>query len=141
MVRSMTATERAARDVLNCYAREGWVTRAAINRTIRDGLAVAEDTVRQQYRDGVGSAVYYGGKVAEEREDYDAASGEIATRLKVRRLLAAEMFAAVFAVVESEEGPRGETLTPEQAESVMSTVRDTAREMREPTATPATAVG
>ncbi|RPE39789.1 hypothetical protein EDD90_2807 [Streptomyces sp. Ag109_O5-1] len=52
------------------------------------------------------------------------------------RLLVTEIHAAAFAVVEAEEGPREDTLTPEQAELVMGTVRDTAREMREEATNP-----
>ncbi|MFJ2225624.1 hypothetical protein ACIOFY_36980 [Streptomyces anulatus] len=134
MARKMSATERAARDVLNKYVRDGLMERGQANATIRDGLHIAETTVRREYVEkGWGSALYYGGKVAAAREEFDAAEGVFARRMKGGRLLVAEMFAAVFAVVEAEEGPRedAERLTPEQAETVMATVRDTAREVRE----------
>ncbi|MFB8023580.1 hypothetical protein ACFC36_33960 [Streptomyces rubiginosohelvolus] len=131
MARKMSATERAARDVMNKYVRDGLMDRGTVNRVIRDGLHVAETTVRREYVErGWGSALYYGGKVAAAREEFDAAEGMVARRIKGGRLLGAEMYAAVFAVVEAEEGPRdgAERLTPEQAEMVMATVRDTARE-------------
>ncbi|WP_228184003.1 hypothetical protein [Streptomyces anulatus] len=134
MARKMSATERAARDVLNKYVRDGLMERSQANATIRNGLHIAETTVRREYAEkGWGSALYYGQKVAAARADFDAAKGMVARRMKGGRLLAAEMYAAVFAVVEAEEGPRegAERLTPEQAEMVMGTVRDTAREVRE----------
>ncbi|MGW8387183.1 hypothetical protein ACWGMW_29840 [Streptomyces albidoflavus] len=133
MARKMSPTERAVRDVLNKYVRDGHISRAEANDTIRGGLYVAEGAVRAQYRDGGGSALYYGGKVAEAREDYEAARGELPRRMMRGRLLAAEMFAAVFAAVQAEEGPREgeELLTPEQAEAVMATARGAAREVPE----------
>ncbi|MFD4795069.1 hypothetical protein [Streptomyces anulatus] len=134
MARKMSATERAARDVLNKYVRDGLMERGQANATIRNGLHIAETTVRREYvENGWGSALYYGQKVAAARADFDAAKGMVASRMKGGRLLVAEMFAAVFAVVEAEEGSRegAERLTPEQAEAVMGTVRDTAREVRE----------
>ncbi|MFI7415281.1 hypothetical protein ACIBU0_42275 [Streptomyces sp. NPDC049627] len=140
MARKMSATERAARDVVNKYVRDGLMERGQANRAIRDGLHIAETTVRREYvENGWGSALYYGQKVAAAREEFDAARpGSVAQRVKGTRLLAAEIFAAVFAVVEAEEGPRegAERLTPAQAEEVMATVRDTAREMREEAANP-----
>ncbi|WP_328427875.1 hypothetical protein [Streptomyces sp. NBC_00443] len=132
MARKMSDTERAARDVVNKYVRDGLMERSQANAAIRDGLRIAETTVRKHYREGFGSALYYGGKVAAAREEFDAAKGMIARRMKGARLLATEIYAAVFAVVEAEEGPRdGDQLTPEQAADVMATVRDTAREVRE----------
>lgn len=135
MARKMSATERAARDVVNKYVRDGLMEREQANRAIRDGLHIAETTVRTEYvKRGWGSALYYGGKVAAAREEFDAARpGSFAQRMKGTRLLATEIYAAVFAVVEAEEGPREgtERLTPGQAEEVMATVRDTAREVRE----------
>ncbi|MET8732249.1 hypothetical protein ABZV81_34515 [Streptomyces parvus] len=139
MARKMSATERAVRDVLNKYVREGLFDRGQVNRSIRDGLPIAETTVRREYvENGWGSALYYGGKVAAAREEFDAAEGVFARRMKAGRLMAAETFAAVFAVVEAEEGPRegAERLTPKQAETVMAAVRDTAREVRETAADP-----
>ncbi|MEU2969004.1 hypothetical protein ABZ687_29005 [Streptomyces ardesiacus] len=140
MARKMSATERAARDVVNKYVRDGLMERGQANRAIRDGLHVAETTVRREYvENGWGSALYYGQKVAAAREEFDAARpGSVGQRVKGARLLVAEIFAAVFAVVEAEEGPRedAERLTPGRAEEVMATVRDTAREMREDAANP-----
>ncbi|WP_333745798.1 hypothetical protein [Streptomyces sp. IBSBF 2950] len=132
MARKMSATERAARDVVNKYVREGLMDRSQANAAIRDGLHIAETTVRTHYREGFGSALYYGGKVAAAREEFDGAKGMVARRMKGARLLATEIYAAVFSVVEAEEGPRedAEQLTPAQAEEVMATVRDTAREVR-----------
>ncbi|GAA2439258.1 hypothetical protein [Streptomyces glaucus] len=139
MARKMSATERAARDVVNKYVRDGLMERGQANAAIRDGLHIAETTVRREYvENGWGSALYYGQKVAAAREEFDAATGMIDRRMKAGRLLAAEIFAAVFAVVEAEEGPRkdSERLTPDQAEDVMATVRDTARDVREEAAAP-----
>ncbi|MFJ4084965.1 hypothetical protein ACIP2Z_39230 [Streptomyces iakyrus] len=140
MARKMSATERAARDVVNKYVRDGLMERGQANRAIRDGLHIAETTVRREYvENGWGSALYYGQKVAAARAEFDAARpGSVAQRVKGTRLLAAEIFAAVFAVVEAEEGPRegNVQLPPDQAEEVMATVRDTAREMREEAANP-----
>lgn len=140
MARKMSATERAARDVVNGYVRKGLMERGQANRAIRDGLHIAETTVRHEYvKHGWGSALYYGQKVAAAREEFDAARpGSVAQRVKGARLLATEIYAAVFAVVEAEEGPRegAERLTPAQAEEVMATVRNTARELREEAANP-----
>lgn len=133
MARNMSATERAARDVVNKYVREGLMKRSQANAVIRDGLHIAETSVRQNYREGFGSALYYGGKVAAAREEFDAAKGPVARSAKGARLLVTEIYAAVFSVVEAEEGPREgeEQITPAQAEEVMATVRDTARQVRE----------
>jgi hypothetical protein len=132
MARKMSSTERAARDVVNKYVRDGLMERSQANAAIRDGLHIAETTVRTHYREGFGSAFYYGGKVAAAREEFDAATGMVARRMKGARLLATEIYAAVFAVIEAEEGPRdGDRLTPDQAADVMATVRDTAREVRD----------
>lgn len=138
MARKMSATERAARDVVNRYVRDGLMKRSQANAAIRDGLHIAEMVVRKHYREGFGSALYYGGKVAAARAEFDAAKGPIARRMKGARLLAAEIYAAVFAVVEAEEGPRPDAiqLPPAQAEEVMATVRDAAREAREEAARP-----
>lgn len=140
MARKMSATERAARDVVNKYVRDGLMERGQANRAIRDGLHIAETTVRTEYvKHGWGSALYYGQKVAAAREEFDAArDGSVAKRMKGARLLVTEIYAAVFAVVEAEEGPRegSERLTPGQAEEVMAAVRGTAREMREEAANP-----
>ncbi|MFF7415651.1 hypothetical protein [Streptomyces lydicus] len=140
MARKMSATERAARDVVNKYVRDGLMERGEANRAIRDGLHLAETTVRTEYvKNRWGSALYYGQKVAAAREEFDAARpGSFAQRMKGARLLATEICAAVFAVVEAEEGPRegAERLTHGQAEEVMATVRDTAREVREEAASP-----
>ncbi|MGP4046888.1 hypothetical protein [Streptomyces sp. 2A115] len=140
MARKMSATERAARNVVNKYVREGLMERGQANRVIRDGLHIAETAVRTEYvKNGWGSALYYGQKVAAAREEFDAARpGSVAQGVKGARLLVTEIYAAVFAVVEAEEGPRegAEKLTPGQAEEVMATVRDTAREVREAAANP-----
>lgn len=133
MASTKSPAEQAARKVINAYVQEGVVSRATANRTIHYGLALVESTVRGHYRDGFGSALYYAGKVAEAREAYEAARGPVAGMLRAGRLMAAEMYAAVFAVVAAEEGPRDDTdtLTPDDAETVMRTVRDTAREVRD----------
>ncbi|MFE6639523.1 hypothetical protein ACFVFT_38585 [Streptomyces tendae] len=136
MARKMSETERAARDVVNKYVRDGLMERGQANRAIRDGLHIAEETVRKHYCEGWGSALYYGQKVAAAREEFDAATNPIARRVKGSRLLATEIYAAVFAVVEAEVLPREQTLTPGQAEEVMATVRDAAREVREEAANP-----
>ncbi|GAA5070540.1 hypothetical protein [Streptomyces similanensis] len=142
MGRHMSATERAARDVVNKYVRDGLMQRGEANRAIRNGLHIAETTVRTEYvKNGWGSALYYGQKVAAAREEFDATRpGSVARSMKGARLLATEIYAAVFAVVEAEEGRRedAEQLTPAQAEDVMATVRDTSRELREEAAKPHT---
>jgi hypothetical protein len=52
--------------------------------------------------------------------------------------VAGEISAAVFTVIEAEEGPREDSdrLTPAEAEDAMATVRGTARETREEAAAP-----
>jgi polyhydroxyalkanoate synthesis regulator phasin len=131
MARKMSTVERAARNVINAYVKNGEITRGEANKTIRDGLAVIENTVRENYRKNFGSTFYYAGKVAEAREKAEAARGPVARRMAVGRLLAAEMFAAVFAVVQQEAGGTDGDVTPNAAEEVMRITRETAREVRE----------
>lgn len=125
--REMSKTERAARDAMKPHIRDGLISQGEANKTIRDGLALVERTVRDNYSPD--QALYYAGKVAAAREEYDAATGRVARMMKRGRLMAAEMFAAVYTVVREERGDMG--LPMDRAEDVMATVRDTAREVRE----------
>lgn len=137
--RVMPPTERAARDVLNGYVRQGVLTRADVNSLIKLGLPIAENTVRQHYSPG--QTLYYAGKVAAAREDLDAASGLVATRTARHRLMTREMTLAVYKAVQADDpnvAPE-DTLDAGQAEMVMGTVRDVAREMREEAAATQTA--
>lgn len=127
MARQMTKTERAARDAMKPYVRDGFISQGEVNATIRDGLALVEQTVRENYTPG--QTFYYAGKIAEALEEYGAATGFVARRMKRGRLMAREMFAAVYTVVREERGNADITL--ELAVQVMATVRDTARQMCE----------
>jgi len=134
----MPPTERAARDVLNGYARQGVLTRADVNSLIRLGLPIAENTVRQHYSPD--QTLYYAGKVAASREDLDAASGLVATRTARHRLMTREMMLAVYKAVQADDpNATDDTLDAGQAEMVMGVVRDVAREMREEATAHATA--
>lgn len=127
MARQMPKTERAARDAMKPYVRDGFIAQGEVNKTIRDGLALVERTVRSNY--SADQTLYYAGKIAAAREEYDAASGFVARMMKRGRLMAAEMFAAVYEVVREE---RGDTDVPmDAAVETMATVRETAREVRE----------
>jgi hypothetical protein len=129
----MTATERAARDAMKPYVRAHLISQATVNRTIRDGLALVERTVHAEYT--ADQTFYYAGKIAAAREAYDAQDNPVVRMILGGKLMAAEMFAAVYAVVRAE---RGDTDLPmEQAVEAMTAVRDTVREMHEETAAPA----
>ncbi|MGW7504349.1 hypothetical protein ACWGIR_22850 [Streptomyces albidoflavus] len=129
--RTMTATERVARDVLNEYVRTGLISRATANDIIRQGLTIAETAVRKAYSHG--QTYYYAGKIAEAREKHEAARGDISRRMAAGRLMVCEMTAAVYKAVQAEHA---DALAPEDtvdirtAEQVMHDVRSAARELR-----------
>ncbi|RZF02863.1 hypothetical protein [Streptomyces albidoflavus] len=130
--RTMKATERAARDILNDYVRTGLISRATANDTIRQGLTIAETAVRNAYNHG--QTYYYAGKIAEAREKHEAARGDISRRMAAGWLMMCEMTAAIYKAVQAEHA---DALAPEDtvdirtAEQVMREVRDAARELRE----------
>lgn len=127
MARQMAKTERAARDAMKPYVKDGFITQGEVNQTIRDGMALVESTTRENYTPD--QTFYYAGKIAEALEEYAAATGFVARRMKRGRLMAAEMFAAVYVVVREE---RGDTDVPlERAVEAIAAVRETARKMRE----------
>lgn len=133
--RVMPPTERAARDVLNVHVRKGVLTRSEANATIRMGLAIAENTVRKHYSPG--QTLYYAGKVAAAREDLNAGATPGAIRQTRHRLITCEMMLAVYKAIQADDpnlAPE-DTLTAKQAEMVMGTVREVAREEREKAAT------
>ncbi len=123
--REMSKTERAARDAMKPYIREGLISQGEANKTIRGGLALVERTVRDNYAPD--QTLYYAGKIAAAREEYEAAAG-LSAVLKRGRLMACEMYAAVYAMVREEHGDTDVLM--DQAVETMATVRDTAREMR-----------
>lgn len=127
MARQVTKTERAARDAMKPYVRDGQMSQGEANKTIRDGLAFVERTVRANY--AADQTFYYAGKVAAAREEYDAATGFGARWAKRGRLMAAEMFAAVYGVVRDERGDKDVPM--DTAVEAMAIVRDTAHEARE----------
>lgn len=127
MTRKMNPTERAARDVLNTYAREGLISRATVNQTIRQGLALAERTVRENYSKD--QTLYYAGKIAEAREKHALASNSTARTMAAGRLMICEMYAAIYKVVQAERGDIDVSM--EKAAEVMGTVREVAREARD----------
>lgn len=125
--REMSKTERAARDAMAPYVRSSVISQGEANKTIRDGLGLVETTVRSNYSPD--QTLYYAGKIAEAKEKRAAATGFVGQKMAAGRLMVCEMYAAVYAVVREE---RGDTDVPMgQAVEVMSTVRDTAREVRE----------
>jgi hypothetical protein len=127
MARQMTAVERAARDAMKPYVQAGHMTQGEANKTIRDGLAIVEQTVRQYYTPD--QVFAYAGRTAKAREEFEAAEGFMSRHMKRGRLMACEMYAAVYAVVRAEHGD--EDIPMDQAVEVMATVRETARELRE----------
>lgn len=126
MARQMTKAERAARDAMAPHVRDGLMTRAEANKTIRDGLGIVEQAVRDNYTPEQG--FYYAGKISAAKEQYDVATGVMGRAMARGRWMGWEMYAAVYAVVREEKGDTGPTT--EQAVEVMSEVRDTAREVR-----------
>lgn len=126
MARNMSATERAARDAMKPYVREGLITQGEVNKTIRGGLALVERTVRENY--SADQVFYHAGKIAKARETYETATRPGARLVARGRLMAAEMFAAVYAVVRAERGGGG--VPVDRAVEVMADVRDMAAGMR-----------
>lgn len=129
--REMSKTERAARDAMRPYVQTKLISQATANKTIRDGLALVENVVRENYSPD--QALYYAGKIAAAREAFDAQKNPVVRVILQGKLMAAEMYAAVYAVVREEHG---DTDVPmDRAVEVMATVRETAREAREEAAT------
>lgn len=124
--REMSKTERAARDAMKPYVRDGLISQAEANKTLRGGLTLVESVVRENYAPD--QTLYYAGKVAAAREAFDAEENPVIRVILRGKLMGWEMYAAVYAVVREEHGDTG--LTADEAELVMSTVRETAREMR-----------
>ena len=130
--REMSKTERAARDAMKPYVRDGLISQAEANKVLRKGLTLVESVVRENYSQD--QALYYAGKVAAAREAFEAQENPVIRVILRGKLMGWEMYAAVYAVVREE---RGDTDIPtDQAVEVMAAVRDTAREAREE-ATPA----
>lgn len=126
--REMTKTERAARDAMRPYVRDGHMSQGEVNKTIRNGLAMVERKVREHYAPD--QTFYWAGGISKTREKYEAAvEGSVTRRMWRGRLMAAEMYAAVYAVVREERGDTDVSI--DQAVEVMATVRDTAREVCE----------
>lgn len=125
--REMSETERAARDAMKPYVQKKFLSQATANRTIRDGLAIVEQAVRENYSPD--QTLYYAGKVVAAREAFEAQENPVVRVILRGKLMAAEMYAAVYAVIREE---RGDTDIPTgEAELVIATVRETAQEMRE----------
>lgn len=135
MARQMTKTERAVRDAMKPYVRSGLINQGEANKTIRDGLRLVETTVRSNYSPD--QTLYYAGKIAEAKEKCLAATGFVGQKMAAGRLMVCEMYAAVYAVVREERGDKD--IPMDQAVEIMSTVRDTAREVREEAAVRPTA--
>jgi hypothetical protein len=122
----MSKTERAARDAMKPYIREGLISQGEANKTIRDSLALVEKTVRDNYSPD--QAFYYAGKIATAREAFEAQENPVVRIILRGKLMGWEMYAAVYVVVREEHG---DTDVPmDQAVETMATIRDTAREMR-----------
>lgn len=125
--REMTKTERAARDAMAPYVREGLINQSEANKTLRKGLTIVETTVRENYTPD--QALYYAGKIAAAREAFDAQENPVVRVILRGKLMGWEMYAAVYAVVREEHGDTD--IPTGLAEEVMATVRETAREVRE----------
>lgn len=124
--REMSKTERAARDAMKPYVRDGLISQAEANKTLRGGLTLVESVVRENYSPD--QALYYAGKVAAAREAFEAQENPVVRVILRGKLMGWEMYAAVYAVVREEHGDTD--LTADEAELVMETVRETAREMK-----------
>ncbi|MGY5627481.1 hypothetical protein ACW7N6_38580 [Streptomyces sp. UC1A3] len=125
--REMSKTERAARDAMRPYVQTKLISQATANKTIRDGLTLVENVVRENYSPD--QALYYAGKIAAAREAFDAQKNPVVRVILQGKLMAAEMYAAVYEVVREEHG---DTDVPmDRAVEAMTTVRETAREARE----------
>jgi len=102
MARTMSATERTARDAIKPYVRAGHLTQHEANKIIRDGLALTAEAVRTNLAKGHGSAFYYARKTAEARKEYDRARGQAARFTTRGRMLACEVFEAVYKSVRAD---------------------------------------
>ncbi|MEJ8654843.1 hypothetical protein WKI65_44095 [Streptomyces sp. MS1.AVA.3] len=132
MARKIPAVERAVRDTLAPYVRERHMTQPEANKTVRDGLALVEHTVRQHLTDGWGGAFYYAHKTAQARQAYQDARGMMGRRIARGKMLGAEMFEAVYLAVRSDY-KTAEDITAEDAEApallaALDVVKETAAE-------------
>jgi len=125
--REMPKTERAARDAMKPYVRDGLISQAEANKVLRKGLTLVESVVRDNYSPD--QTLYYAGKVAAAREAFDAQDNPVVRVILRGKLMGWEMYAAVYAVVREEHGDTD--IPTGLAEEVVTTVRETAREARE----------
>lgn len=125
--REMSPVERAARDAMKPYVREGLIGQGEANKTIRNGLVIVERAVRETYTPD--QTFYYAGKIAAARGAFDAQENQVTRAILRGKLMAWEMYAAVYAVVRAEHGHTDVPM--DAAVETMTTVRDTAQEMRE----------
>lgn len=124
--REMSKTERAARDAMKPYVRDGLISQAEANKVLRGGLTLVESVVRENYSPD--QTLYYAGKIAAAREAFEAQDNPVVRVILRGKLMGWEMYAAVYAVVREEHGDTGPTAA--EAELVMGVVREAAREMR-----------
>jgi len=111
MARQMSPTERIARDAIAPYVRAGHLTQHEANKIIRNGLALTAETVRTNLAAGHGSAFYYARKTAAARAAYDQARGQVARYNTRARMLACEVYEAVY------KAARADYKTPQEIEA------------------------
>ncbi|MBD2829858.1 hypothetical protein ID875_20965 [Streptomyces globisporus] len=126
----MTAVERAARDVLKPYVQAGRMRQAEVNKTMRDGLPIIEQTIRTELqRHEFGSTFYYGSKVTRARAEYEAATTATARHMKRVRLAMAEVAAAVYMAVRAEYKSAEEIEREDQEAPRMAAALDLVQEV------------
>ncbi|MCQ8831818.1 hypothetical protein [Streptomyces malaysiensis] len=110
-------SERAARDLLNRKVREGVIDRRNANQIIKVGLPFVRSMLAEWRRDGC-SPTWITGKFqsirAEAVEKCEAASNPIVQRMTLTRVVAAEMYLAVWAGMQADLGQYNADLRSER---------------------------
>ena len=103
----MDHSERAARDLLNRKVREGTIDRRNANQIIKTGLPFVRTMLAEWRRDGCSPewiTSKFQGLRAEAEEKYAAADNLLVKRMAMTRVVAAEMYLAVWAGMQADLG-------------------------------------
>lgn len=103
----MDHSERAARDLLNRKVREGVIDRRNANQILMTGLPFVRTMLAEWRRDGCSPEWITGkfqGLRAEAEAKYAAADSLLAKRMAMTRVVAAEMYLAVWAGMQADLG-------------------------------------
>lgn len=103
----MDHSERAARDLLNRKVCEGIIDRRNANQIIKTGLPFVRAMLAEWRCDGASPewiTSKFQGLRAEAVEKHAAASNSIAQRMAMTRVVAAEMYLAVWAGMQADLG-------------------------------------